>query len=128
TGKTTTVGKLASRLMKQEKARPLFIAGDVYRPAAIDQLQQIGDELQVPVYSERDQKNVAQIVENGLKQAAQNKNDYVIIDTAGRLEIDEPLMEELEQVKQVAQPDNILLVVDAMTGQAATDVAKGFDS
>ena len=128
TGKTTTVGKLASRLMQKEKARPLLIAGDVYRPAAIDQLEQIGDQLNVPVYSERDEKDVAQIVQNGLNQADKNKNDYVIIDTAGRLEIDEPLMAELERVKKVAQPDNILLVVDAMTGQAATDVAKGFDS
>ncbi|WEV70312.1 signal recognition particle protein [Lactobacillus sp. ESL0785] len=128
TGKTTTVGKLANRLMQKEKARPLLIAGDIYRPAAIAQLEQIGAELKVPVYSEKDQSDVAQIVQNGLKQADANKNDYVIIDTAGRLEIDEPLMEELEQVKQVSQPDNILLVVDAMTGQAATDVAKGFDS
>lgn len=128
TGKTTTVGKLANRLMQKEKARPLLIAGDIYRPAAIDQLEQIGDQLKVPVYSERDEKDVAQIVQNGLNQADKNKNDYVIIDTAGRLEIDEPLMAELERVKDVAQPDNILLVVDAMTGQAATDVAKGFDS
>ncbi|WEV38091.1 signal recognition particle protein [Lactobacillus sp. ESL0680] len=128
TGKTTTVGKLANRLMQKEKARPLLIAGDIYRPAAIDQLEQIGAELKVPVYSEKDQSDVAQIVKNGLKQAETNKNDYVIIDTAGRLEIDEPLMEELEQVKAISQPDNILLVVDAMTGQAATDVAKGFDS
>ncbi|WP_294757702.1 signal recognition particle protein [uncultured Lactobacillus sp.] len=128
TGKTTTVGKLASRLMQKEKARPLLIAGDIYRPAAIDQLEQIGDQLKVPVYSERNEKDVAQIVQNGLNQADKNKNDYVIIDTAGRLEIDEPLMAELERVKDVAQPDNILLVVDAMTGQAATDVAKGFDS
>ncbi|RMC57725.1 signal recognition particle protein [Lactobacillus sp. ESL0260] len=128
TGKTTTVGKLASRLMQKEKARPLLIAGDIYRPAAIDQLEQIGDQLNVPVYSERNEKDVAQIVQNGLNQADKNKNDYVIIDTAGRLEIDEPLMAELERVKNVAQPDNILLVVDAMTGQAATDVAKGFDS
>ena len=128
TGKTTTVGKLASRLMQKEKARPLLIAGDIYRPAAIDQLEQIGDQLNVPVYSERNEKDVAQIVQNGLSQADKNKNDYVIIDTAGRLEIDEPLMAELERVKNVAQPDNILLVVDAMTGQAATDVAKGFDS
>ena len=127
TGKTTTVGKLANRLIQKEKARPLLIAGDIYRPAAVDQLQQIGDQLKVPVYSEKDQKDVAQIVQDGLRQADKNKNDYVIIDTAGRLEIDEPLMEELERVKEVAQPDNILLVVDAMTGQAATDVAKGFD-
>ncbi|RHW52806.1 signal recognition particle protein [Lactobacillus bombicola] len=128
TGKTTTVGKLANQLIEKEKARPLLIAGDIYRPAAIEQLQQIGADLKVPVYSEQDQSDVAQIVANGLKRAEQNKNDYVIIDTAGRLEIDEPLMEELEQVKEIAQPDNILLVVDAMTGQVATDVATGFDN
>lgn len=127
TGKTTTVGKLAYHLQKTEKARPLLITGDIYRPAAIDQLKQIGEELKVPVFSEANEKDVAKIVQDGLAQADKDKNDYVIIDTAGRLEIDEPLMEELERVKKVAKPDNILLVVDAMTGQAATDVAKGFD-
>ena len=127
TGKTTTVGKLAYHLQKTEKARPLLIAGDIYRPAAVDQLKQIGDQLKVPVYSEDGEKDVAKIVQDGLAEAEKNKNDYVLIDTAGRLEIDEPLMEELERVKKVAHPDNILLVVDAMTGQAATDVAKGFD-
>lgn len=127
TGKTTTVGKLAYHLQETEKARPLLIAGDIYRPAAVDQLKQIGDQLKVPVFSETGEKDVAKIVKDGLTQAKQNKNDYVIIDTAGRLEIDEPLMQELERVKVVANPDNILLVVDAMTGQAATDVAKGFD-
>lgn len=127
TGKTTTVGKLAYHLQKKENARLLLIAGDIYRPAAVDQLKQIGDKLKVPVYSEANEKDVAKIVKDGLAQADKDKNDYVIIDTAGRLEIDEPLMEELERIKKVAQPDNILLVVDAMTGQAATDVAKGFD-
>ncbi|MPW14359.1 signal recognition particle protein [Lactobacillus helveticus] len=127
TGKTTTVGKLAYHLQKTQKARPLLIAGDIYRPAAVDQLKQIGEQLKVPVFSEDGEKDVAKIVQDGLAEADKNKNDYVLIDTAGRLEIDEPLMEELERVKKVAQPDNILLVVDAMTGQAATDVAKGFD-
>ena len=127
TGKTTTVGKLANRLMKTENARPFLIAGDVYRPAAIEQLKQIGDQLKVPVYTEPGEKNVPKIVEDGLAEAKKHHNDYVIIDTAGRLEIDEPLMKELEEVKAVAHPDNILLVVDAMTGQAATGVAKGFD-
>lgn len=127
TGKTTTVGKLAYRLLKSKKARPLLIAGDIYRPAAVAQLKQIGQEIKVPVYSEAGQKDVAKIVQDGLARAKQNKNDYVIIDTAGRLEIDEPLMAELARIKQVATPDNILLVVDAMTGQAATEVAKGFD-
>ncbi len=126
TGKTTTAGKLAYFLQKNEKARPLLIAGDIYRPAAIDQLQQIGKQLDVPVFTE-DKDSVPEIVEDGLHQASENKNDYVIIDTAGRLEIDEKLMTELEDVKKVAQPDNILLVVDVMTGQAATEVASGFD-
>lgn len=126
TGKTTTAGKLAYYLQKNEQARPLLIAGDIYRPAAIDQLQQIGQQLNVPVFTE-DKTSVPEIVEDGLKQASENKNDYVIIDTAGRLEIDEKLMQELADVKKEAQPDNILLVVDAMTGQAATEVAKGFD-
>ena len=128
TGKTTTVGKLAYHLQKTEKARPLLIAGDIYRPAAVDQLKQIGDQLKVPVYSEDGEKDVAKIVQDGLAEAEKNKNDYVLIDTAGRLEIDEPLMEELERVKKVAHPDNTLLVVDAMTGQAATQVAEGFNN
>ncbi|WP_297815628.1 signal recognition particle protein [uncultured Lactobacillus sp.] len=126
TGKTTTVGKLANYLIKNQKARPLLIAGDIYRPAAIDQLRQIGQQLDVPVYSE-DNKDVAQIVEHGLNQAKEDKNDYVLIDTAGRLEIDEALMDELKRITQVAHPDNTLLVVDAMTGQAATQVAEGFN-
>lgn len=126
TGKTTTAGKLAYFLQKNKKACPLLIAGDIYRPAAIDQLQQIGQQLDVPVFTE-DKDSVPEIVEDGLRQASENKNDYVIIDTAGRLEIDKKLMTELEDVKKVAQPDNILLVVDAMTGQAATEVARGFD-
>lgn len=126
TGKTTTAGKLAYYLQQKEQARPLLIAGDIYRPAAIDQLQQIGERLKVPVFTE-DKQSVPEIVTDVLKQAAENKNDYVIIDTAGRLEIDEKLMQELADVKKVAQPDDILLVVDAMTGQTATEVAKGFD-
>ncbi len=126
TVKTTTVGKLAKYLMDTEKARPLLIAGDIYRPAAIDQLKQIGDQLSVPVFSE-DEKDVAKIVADGLAQAKEAKNDYVLIDTAGRLEIDEALMEELERVKAVAKPDNIVLVVDAMTGQVGAQVAETFD-
>ena len=201
TGKTTTVGKLANYLMKNEKARPLLIAGDIYRPAAIDQLKQIGQQLNVPVYSEdnqdvaeivkhgleeadknkndyvlidtagrleideqlmdelkrvtavahpdrpaaidqlkqigqqlnvpvysEDNQDVAEIVKHGLEEADKNKNDYVLIDTAGRLEIDEQLMDELKRVTAVAHPDNTLLVVDAMTGQAATQVAEGFNN
>ena len=126
TGKTTTVGKLANYLKKNENARPLLIAGDIYRPAAIDQLKQIGLDLDVPVYSE-DNKDVPEIVKHGLEEANKNKNDYVIIDTAGRLEIDEQLMDELKRITEVAHPENTLLVVDAMTGQAATKVAEGFN-
>ena len=126
TGKTTTVGKLANYLKKNENARPLLIAGDIYRPAAIDQLKQIGADLEVPVYSE-DNQDVPEIVKHGLAEADKNKNDYVIIDTAGRLEIDEQLMDELKRITEVAHPENTLLVVDAMTGQAATKVAEGFN-
>lgn len=127
TGKTTTVGKLANYLKKNDNARPLLIAGDIYRPAAIDQLKQIGSDLDVPVYSE-DNKDVAEIVKHGLAEADKKKNDYVIIDTAGRLEIDEQLMDELKRITEVAHPENTLLVVDAMTGQAATKVAEGFNA
>lgn len=127
TGKTTTVGKLTNYLIKNEKARPLLIAGDIYRPAAIDQLKQIGNSLDVPVYSETDNPDVAQIVQHGIEEADKNKNDYIIIDTAGRLEIDQELMDELKRVTEVAHPDNTILVVDAMTGQAATKVAEGFN-
>lgn len=127
TGKTTTAGKLANHLMKTEHARPLLIAADIYRPAAVDQLKVIGEQLSVPVYDEGTSATAETIVTNGLQVAEQNKNDYVIIDTAGRLEIDEQLMTELKNVKQIAHPDNILLVIDAMTGQVATQVAEGFD-
>lgn len=127
TGKTTTVGKLANYLIKNKKARPLLIAGDIYRPAAIDQLKTIGASLNVPVYSENNTDVVA-IVENGLMQADRNHNDYVIIDTAGRLEIDDQLMDELKNIVDVAHPENIILVADAMTGQVAATVAEGFNS
>lgn len=126
-GKTTTVGKLSKYLMDNEKARPLLIAADVYRPAAIDQLKVIGDQLSVPVFDLGTDTDPVEIVRQGLAQAALQKNDYVIIDTAGRLQIDEQLMTELANIKALAHPDEILLVVDAMTGQAATDVAKGFN-
>lgn len=127
TGKTTTAGKLANHLIKTEHARPLLIAADIYRPAAVDQLKVIGDQLKVPVYGEGTTSSAETIVKHGLEKAAEDKNDYVIIDTAGRLEIDEKLMTELANVKEIAHPDNILLVIDAMTGQVATQVAEGFD-
>lgn len=126
-GKTTSAGKLANYLKKEKKARPLFIAGDVYRPAAVEQLQTIGKQLDVPVYDEGTDHNPVDIVKHGLEKAHEDKNDYVIIDTAGRLEIDDQLMDELSNIKAVAKPNEILLVVDSMTGQAATHVAKGFN-
>ncbi|MFD1484372.1 signal recognition particle protein [Lacticaseibacillus baoqingensis] len=126
-GKTTTVGKLAKRLIEQEKARPLLIAADVYRPAAIDQLQVVGEQVGAQVFALGTDVDPREIVRQGLAQAQLQHNDYVLIDTAGRLQIDEKLMTELADIKALAEPNEILLVVDAMTGQAATDVAKGFD-
>ncbi|MCF6515084.1 signal recognition particle protein [Lactobacillus sp. S2-2] len=126
-GKTTTAGKLAKKLKDENNARPLLIAADIYRPAAIDQLQQVGSQIDVPVFQEGTDVDPVKIVEDGLKQAKEDKNDYVLIDTAGRLQIDEALMQELKDVKEVAKPDNILLVVDAMTGQNAVKTAEGFN-
>ncbi|MCI1985652.1 MAG: signal recognition particle protein [Lactobacillus sp.] len=126
-GKTTTVGKLAKRLIEQEKARPLLIAADVYRPAAIEQLKVVGEQVGAPVFSLGTDVDPREIVRQGLAQAQLQHNDYVLIDTAGRLQIDEKLMTELADIKAIAEPNEILLVVDSMTGQAATDVAKGFD-
>ena len=126
-GKTTFAGKLAKRLKETNNARPLMIAADVYRPAAIEQLKTVGKQVDVPVYDEGVDVNPVEIVRNGLALAAEKRNDYVLIDTAGRLEIDDKLMDELIQIKAVAQPTEILLVVDAMTGQVAADVAKKFN-
>ncbi|WP_413627282.1 signal recognition particle protein [Fructilactobacillus vespulae] len=126
-GKTTTVGKLAKRLKEEENARPLMIAADIYRPAAIEQLQQVGNQVDVPVFEEGTDVDPVKIVEDGLAQARENKNDYVFIDTAGRLQIDEKLMDELKNIKEVAKPTDILLVVDAMTGQNAVNTAEGFN-
>ena len=126
-GKTTTAGKLALRLKNEENARPMFIAADVYRPAAITQLQQVADQIGVPVFEEGTEKDPVDIVRDGMEQAKQNHNDYVIIDTAGRLQIDEQLMDELVNIKNLTQPNEILLVVDAMTGQNAVKTAQGFN-
>lgn len=127
-GKTTTTGKLALKLKNEQHARPLLIAADVYRPAAVDQLVQVGERIDVPVYQEGTDANPVDIVRRGLAQAAENKNDYVFIDTAGRLQIDEKLMQELSDIKSLAHPDEILLVVDAMTGQNAVNTAEGFNN
>lgn len=126
-GKTTTAGKLAYRLKNEDQARPLFIAADVYRPAAITQLQQVADSIDVPVFEKGTDVDPVEIVREGLAEAKANHNDYVIIDTAGRLQIDEQLMDELANIKELAQPNEILLVVDAMTGQNAVATAQGFD-
>lgn len=126
-GKTTFAGKLANQLIKNEKARPLMIAGDIYRPAAIDQLKVLGQQLDVPVFDMGTDVSPVEIVRQGMEKARENKNDYVLIDTAGRLHIDEALMDELKQIKEIAQPNEILLVVDAMTGQDAVNVAQSFN-
>lgn len=125
-GKTTTAGKIANILRKQGK-KPLLVACDVYRPAAIDQLKVIGKQLNIPVYSNEDTKDVVKIAKQAITQAKSNLNDLVIVDTAGRLEIDEILMDELKSLEKELNPDNILLVIDSMSGQSAADVAKKFD-
>ncbi|MGV0031020.1 signal recognition particle protein [Latilactobacillus curvatus] len=127
-GKTTTAGKLAKYLIQNEKARPLMIAADVYRPAAIEQLKTVGKQVDAQVFEMGTDVNPVEIVRQGLAQAALQKNDYVLIDTAGRLQIDEALMQELADINELAHPNEILLTVDAMTGQAAVDVAEGFNS
>ena len=126
-GKTTTVGKLALKLKNEQNARPMMIAADIYRPAAIEQLQQVGSQIDVPVFQLGTDVDPVEIVRQGLAQAKENHNDYVFIDTAGRLQIDEQLMEELANIKALAHPDEILLVIDAMTGQNAVNTAQGFD-
>ena len=126
-GKTTFAGKLANHLIKTEKARPLMIAGDVYRPAAIDQLKVLGKQLDVPVFDMGTEVSPVEIVRQGMALAREKNNDYVLIDTAGRLHIDELLMDELAQIKTIAEPNEILLVVDAMTGQDAVNVADSFN-
>ena len=126
-GKTTTAGKLALLMRKKYNKKPMLVAGDIYRPAAIDQLQTVGKQIDIPVYSEGDQVPPQQIVENALQHAKEEHLDFVIIDTAGRLHIDEALMNELQEVKEISKPDEIMLVVDAMTGQDAVNVAQSFD-
>ncbi|MCG0722169.1 signal recognition particle protein Ffh [Lactiplantibacillus plantarum] len=126
-GKTTTVGKLALKLKNEQDARPLMIAADVYRPAAIEQLQQVGRQIDVPVFQLGTDVDPVEIVRQGMAQAQENHNDYVFIDTAGRLQIDEQLMNELANIKGLVHPDEILLVIDAMTGQNAVNTAEGFN-
>lgn len=126
-GKTTTIGKLARHLRKKYKKKPLLVACDVYRPAAIDQLKQLGRELNIEVYSEGT-NNPVDISNNAIKYAKENKYDYVLIDTAGRLHIDDNLMDELDNITKSVNPNEILLVIDSMTGQDAVNVIEGFNN
>ncbi|MGI6357552.1 MAG: signal recognition particle protein [Bacillota bacterium] len=125
-GKTTTAGKLALHLKKNGR-RPLLVAADIYRPAAIDQLQVVGKQVEVPVFSLGNQVSPVRIASGGLAQAQRDSRDIVIIDTAGRLHIDEELMRELTEIKAELNPQEVLLVVDAMTGQDAVTVAEAFN-
>ena len=125
-GKTTTIAKLGLFLRKKHAKKPLLVACDVYRPAAIDQLKQLGKQLNIEVYEEG-KKDPVEIAENAIKYAKDNKFDYVLIDTAGRLHIDEVLMDELENIRNNVNPDEILLVIDSMMGQDAINVIEGFN-
>ncbi|MFL5578222.1 MAG: signal recognition particle protein [Gemmatimonadaceae bacterium] len=125
-GKTTTAAKLARKL-KAEGRPTRLVAADVYRPAAIDQLETLGQQLDVPVYAERDTKDVVRIARAGVEQGRRNRDRVVIVDTAGRLQIDEEMMEELARLKEAVRPDEILFVADGMTGQDAVKIAQGFD-
>lgn len=127
-GKTTTSGKLASYIRKNNQLKPLLVAADIYRPAAIDQLKTIGSQLQIPVYEEGTSSTPQVIVKNAMKYAKENDLDVVIIDTAGRLHINETLMDELVDIKKISKADEILLTVDAMTGQDAVGVASSFNA
>ncbi len=126
-GKTTFSGKLANYLNLKKHKKPLLVAGDVYRPAAINQLQVLGEQIKVPVYTEADNKNVVQIAQNALAHARQNGHGVVIIDTAGRLAVDEAMMTEVADIKNAVSPHEILFVVDSMTGQDAVNTAKAFN-
>lgn len=126
-GKTTFSGKLASYLKNKRGKKPLLIACDLYRPAAIDQLHVLGEQIGVEVFSDRESKDAVSIAKRGIQQAKENGNSVVIIDTAGRLAVDEVMMNEIEAVKKAVDPDEILFVVDAMTGQDAVNTAKAFN-
>ncbi len=126
-GKTTFSGKLANFLKTQKNKKPLLVAGDVYRPAAVEQLKVLGGQIGVPVYANLESKDPIAIALEGLAQAKQNGNNVLIVDTAGRLAIDEAMMVEIEQVKKALNPHEILFVVDAMTGQDAVNTAKVFN-
>lgn len=126
-GKTTFSGKLAKMLKSKKGKNPMLVADDIYRPAAIEQLKILGEQIGVPVYCEEGNKNPVQIAQNAIKQAKQSGNDVVIIDTAGRLAIDEEMMKEITAIKDAVKPNEILFVVDSMTGQDAVNTAKEFN-
>lgn len=126
-GKTTFSGKLAKYLGSRKGKRPLLVAGDVYRPAAIEQLKVLGESINVPVYSEEGNKDVVEIALHGVEYAREHRYDLVIVDTAGRLAVDEEMMDEIERVKNAVQPHETLFVVDSMTGQDAVNTARAFN-
>lgn len=126
-GKTTFSGKLANMLKSKKGRHPLLVAGDVYRPAAIDQLKVLGEQIGVPVYTEEGNMDPVKIAKSAIKEAKAKGNDVVIIDTAGRLAVDEEMMNEISNIKKAIDPDEILFVVDAMTGQDAVNTAKEFN-
>lgn len=126
-GKTTLSGKLANFLKSKKQKLPLLVACDVYRPAAIDQLKVLGEQIGVPVYAEPENKNPVEIAKNGIAYAKQNNCNLIIIDTAGRLAIDEEMMNEIAAIKDAVKPNEILFVVDSMTGQDAVNTAKAFN-
>jgi signal recognition particle subunit SRP54 len=126
-GKTTFTGKLANMLKNKKGKNPLMVACDVYRPAAIEQLRVLGEQIGVPVYTEIDSKNVVSIAKNAIAEAKKKGNDVVIVDTAGRLAVDEEMMTEITAVKEAINPNEILFVVDSMTGQDAVNTAKEFN-
>ena len=126
-GKTTFSGKLARKLKSEQGKRPLLVACDVYRPAAIDQLKVLAEQIKVPVYTEEGNKNPVEIAENAIRYAKANHNDLVIIDTAGRLAVDEQMMQEIAAIKKAVKPQETLFVVDSMTGQDAVNTAKEFN-
>ena len=126
-GKTTTTGKLANLLRKKYNRNPMLVAGDIYRPAAIKQLETLGKQLSMPVFSLGDQVSPVEIAKQAIAKAKEDHHDYVLIDTAGRLHVDETLMDELKDIKELTKPDEIFLVVDAMTGQDAVNVAQSFN-
>lgn len=126
-GKTTTTGKIAKYIKEKNGKKPLLVAADIYRPAAVEQLKTIGEQVGVPVFSEGTDVSAEKIVTDALSYAKENHNDVILIDTAGRLQIDQPLMDELKHLKEIAHPDEILLVVDSLAGQEIANIAQSFN-